>query len=94
MLLVHGAVDDRVRKFRHCGERVGIFKAVFLRKAEHFLRFLAANGVRVCHADDFQHFGIGQCQFCVDNRAVPRADNHGGNRFLRHNLSTRFQIFP
>lgn len=30
---------------------------------------------------------------CINNRAVTCTDNHGGNRFLRHNLSTRFQIF-
>ena len=53
MLLVHCSVNDGVRKFRHTCQCVGIFKTIFLREPEHFLRFLAANGVGVSHADNF-----------------------------------------
>ena len=93
MLLVHCAVDDCVGKFRYGCQRCGIFKAVFFGKTKHFARLIAADGVGVRNAHDFEKLRLLQREFCVNERTVSRADNNGGNRFMRHITHLILQIF-
>ena len=93
MLLIHRAVDYGIRKFRYGCQRRSVLKAVFFGKAEHLARLFTPDGVGIGNAHDPKQLRLLQRQFCINNGAMPRADDHGGNRFLRHIIHPVSQNF-